>query len=202
MIPFSERLPRAGKKGLASLERTQIQRFGERECYRSLFMFDRNATIVAMKPTFLLLVALAITPPLMAATKHHAPAKKESAPTAGPTNFSVKGADGSVKNYSIEIPAAVPPPAAGSTKISKQAAVLAALGWAPAFYGSSNTTATSVDFVTEPTSYYLVHLTGKIGDSTQPLYAAVLDDGRIVRPTAELAPMKETKPAHKSKATS
>jgi hypothetical protein len=167
-------------------------------------MFDRNATIVAMKPTFLLLVALAITPPLMAATKHHA--KKESAPTAGPTNFSVKGADGSVKNYSIEIPAAVPPPAAGTTagptKISQQAAVLAALGWAPAFYGSSNTTATSVDFVTEPTSYYLVHLTGKIGDSTQPLYAAVLDDGRIVRPTAELAPMKETKPAHKSKATS
>jgi len=169
-------------------------------------MFDRNATIVAMKPTFLLLVALAITPPLMAATKHHAPAKKESAPTAGPTNFSVKGADGSVKNYSIEIPAAVPPPAAsttaGPTKISQQAAVLAALGWAPAFYGSSNTTAISVDFVTEPTSYYLVHLTGKIGDSTQPLYAAVLDDGRIVRPTAEIAPMKETKPAHKSKATS
>ena len=60
-----------------------------------------------MKPTFLLLVALAITPPLMAAQKpmkHHAPAKKEPAPTAGPTNFSVKGADGSTKNYSIEVP--------------------------------------------------------------------------------------------------
>jgi hypothetical protein len=155
-----------------------------------------------MKPTFLLLVALAITPPLMAATKHHTHAKKESAPTATPTNFSVKGADGSVKNYSIEVPAAPPAAAAGTEKISQQAAVLAALGWAPAFYGSSSTTAISVDFVTEPTSYYLVHLTGKVGDSTQPLYAAVLDDGRIVRPTAETAPMKEMKPAHRSKTKS
>jgi hypothetical protein len=154
-----------------------------------------------MKPTFLLLVALAITPPLMAAPKHHAPAKKESAPTAGPTNFSVKGADGSVKNYSLEVPP-VPPAAGGTTeKISQQAAVLAALGWAPAFYGSTSTTAMSVDFLNEPTSYYLVHLTGKVGDSTQPLYAAVLEDGRIVRPTATTASMKETKPAHKSKST-
>jgi hypothetical protein len=31
--------------GLAPLEPTQIQRFGERECDRILFMFDRNATI-------------------------------------------------------------------------------------------------------------------------------------------------------------
>ena len=59
----------------------------------------------------------------------------------------------------------------------------------------------SVDFLNEPTSYYLVHLTGKVGDSTQPLYAAVLEDGRIVRPTATTAPMKEMKPAHKSKST-
>jgi hypothetical protein len=161
-----------------------------------------------MKPTFLLLVALAITPPLMAAQKapkHHATAKKAPAPVAGPTNFSVKGADGSVKNYSIEIPASVPPvtgAAASTGKISQQAAVLAALGWAPGFYGSSSTTANSVDFVTAPTAYYLVHLTGKVGDSTQALYAAVLDDGRIVRPTATVAPMKEaktTKATHKSK---
>src|ERR1700675_3097090 len=152
-----------------------------------------------MKPTFLILVALAITPPLMAATKHHATPKKEAAPTAAPTNFSVKGADGSVKNYSLDIPAAPPAVAGASDKISQQAAVLAALGWAPAFYGSTSTTATSVDFLSDPTSYYLVHLTGKIGDSTQPLYAAVLEDGRIVRPTATTAPMKETKPAHKSK---
>ena len=153
-----------------------------------------------MKPTFLILIALAITPPLMAATKHHAP-KKEAAPTSAPTNFTVKGADGSEKNYSIEIPAAVPPPAASTTgapdKISQQAAVLAALGWAPGFYGSTSTTAVSVDFLSDPTAYYLVHLTGKVGDSTQPLYAAVLTDGRIVRPTATTAPMKEMKHVRK-----
>jgi hypothetical protein len=153
-----------------------------------------------MKPTFLILVALAITPPLMAATKHHPP-KKEAAPTSAPTNFTVKGADGSEKNYSIEIPAAVPPPAASATgapdKISQQAAVLAALGWAPGFYGSTSTTAISVDFLSDPTAYYLVHLTGKVGDSTQPLYAAVLTDGRIVRPTATTAPMKEMKHVRK-----
>lgn len=161
-----------------------------------------------MKPTFLLLVALAITPPLMAAQrapKHHAVAKKAPAPAAGPTNFTVKGADGSSKNYSIEVPAAVPPPATPSTtgKISQQAAVLAAVAWAPGFYGSSGTTANSVDYVTTPTPYYLVHLTGKVGDSTQPLYAAVLDDGRIVRPTETAGPMREakpTKPAKRSKA--
>jgi hypothetical protein len=158
-----------------------------------------------MKPTFLLLVAIAITPPLMAAQKapkHRAPEKNQPASMGAPTNFSVKGADGSVKNYSLEIPATPPPPAAPSKtgKISQQAAVLAAVGWAPGFYGSTNTTANSVDFLSEPTPYYLVHLTGKVGDSTQPLYAAVLDDGRIVRPTVTAGPMKEMKPAHKSKA--
>ena len=160
-----------------------------------------------MKTTFLLLVALALTPPLMAAQKaanSHKP-KKTSAAMAEPgsTNFSVKGADGSVKNYSIEIPTPLPStPAvdASAGKISQQAAVLAALAWAPGFYGSSSTTAYSVDFLTAPTSYYLVHLGGKVGDSTQPLYAAVLEDGRIVRPMETTsAPMKPEKPAAKSK---
>jgi len=159
-----------------------------------------------MKTTFLLLVALALTPPLMAAQKapkSHKPPKKTSAamPERGSTNFSVKGADGSVKNYSIQIPSPLPPVAGTSAgKISQQAAVLAALAWAPGFYGSSSTTAYSVDFVTTPTSYYLVHLGGKIGDSTQPLYAAVLEDGRIVRPVeTSSAPMKPEKPTAKSK---
>jgi uncharacterized protein HemX len=94
-----------------------------------------------MKTTFLLLVALALTPPLMAAQKSpksHKPPKKTSAatPEQGATNFSVKSADGSVKNYSIEIPASLPPaPNASAGKISQQAAVLAALAWAPGFYG-------------------------------------------------------------------
>jgi len=42
-----------------------------------------------------------------------------------------------------------PPPQALLKKISQQAAVLAALGWAPAFYGSTSTTAMSVDFLNE-----------------------------------------------------
>jgi hypothetical protein len=184
------------------MEPAQIQRFGARECDRNSFHVQSECYNPAMKPTFLILVALAITPPLMAATKHHAPPKKEAAPAAAPTNFSVKGADGSVKNYSLEIPAALPPAPAGTTsdKISQQAAVLAALGWAPGFYGSTSTTAISVDFLSDPTAYYLVHLTGKVGDSTQPLYAAVLSDGRIVRPSATTAPMKETKTTHKKAA--
>jgi hypothetical protein len=153
-----------------------------------------------MKTTFLLLIALAITPPLMAgqkAPRHRAPEKNAR---AGTINFSVKSADGSVKNYALEIPAAPPAVATAATggKISQQAAVLAALGWAPGFYGSTNTSATSVDFLTEPTPYYLVHLTGKVGDSPQPLYAAVLDDGRIVRPTVTAGPMKETTSSRKT----
>jgi hypothetical protein len=161
-----------------------------------------------MKITFLLLVALALTPPLMAAQKapkkHHR-AKTTAAPTTGqaPTNFTVRGADGSVKNYSIEIPTTLPPATgatAGAGKISQQAAVLAALGWAPGFYGSTSTAATSVDFITSPTPYYLVHLSGKVGDSTQPLYAAVLEDGRIVRPVETVsAPTTPEKHATKSK---
>jgi hypothetical protein len=156
-----------------------------------------------MKPTYLLLVALAITPPLMAAQRPHKKAAKpqnEATSQTAPTTFSVTGADGSVKNYSIDVPAAPPPPATPSTgNISQTEAVLAALGWAPGFYGATGTAASSVDQVPTPSPYYLVHLTGKVGDSVQPLYAAVLYDGRIVRPTVTEAPMKEVRPAGKSK---
>jgi hypothetical protein len=139
-----------------------------------------------MKPTFLVFVALALTSPLIAIAKSHKahakPKKTETtAAQTGATSFSVKGADGSVKNYQIEVPPNLP--AGGGSKISQQQAVLAALAWAPNFYGSTGTAATGVEFKTTPTSYYLVSLTGKIGDSTQQLYAAVLEDGRIVRPT-------------------
>jgi hypothetical protein len=151
-----------------------------------------------MKPTFLVLVALALTSPLIATAKSHkahATPKKAQNPAAntGATNFSVKGADGSVKNYRIEVPASLPPATGTTSKISQQGAVLAALAWAPSFYGSTGTAATSAEFKTTPTSYYLVSLTGKIGDSTQQLYAAVLEDGRIVRPIVTIGtPEKHT----------
>jgi hypothetical protein len=156
-----------------------------------------------MKHTFLVFAALALTTPLIATAKSHkthAAAKKPAAAETGATNFSVKGADGSVKNYQIEVPASLPAASGASSKISQQGAVLAALGWAPGFYGSTGTAATSAEFKTIPTPYYLVSLTGKIGDSTQQLYAAVLEDGRIVRPSVTTgAPEKHVAKSKKSK---
>jgi hypothetical protein len=148
-----------------------------------------------MKPTFLVFVALALTTPLMATAKSKAHAKPKKTETTaaqtGATSFSIKGSDGSVKNYQIEVPAN--PPSGGGKKISQQAAVLAALAWAPKFYGSTSTAATGAEFKAAPAPYYLVSLNGKIGDSTQPFYAAVLEDGRIVRPTVTAgAPEKHT----------
>jgi hypothetical protein len=144
-----------------------------------------------MKPTFLVAVALALTSPLIATAKSHkahkSPKKAEtSASQTGATRFSVKGADGSVKNFELAVPASLPPAAVTSgapSKVSQQAAVLAALAWAPTFYGSTGTAATGAEYRTTPAPYYLVSLTGKVGDATQQLYAAVLEDGRIVRPT-------------------
>jgi hypothetical protein len=161
-----------------------------------------------MKPTFLIFVALALAFPLIATAKSHkaAPKKNETSATqTGATSFSVKGADGSVKNYQIEIPASLPPASGAATKISQQQAVLAALAWAPSFYGSTGTAATGAEYKTTPAPYYLVSLTGKIGGSTQQFYAAVLEDGRIVRPSvttgmpekhtakSKSAPAKKTK---------
>jgi hypothetical protein len=160
-----------------------------------------------MKPTFFLLVALAISQPLFAAEKHHkAHPKKISEAAAletGPKNFSVKSADGSVKNYTLQIPATVPPakPGESETKVSQQAATLAALAWAPTFYGSKANAVDAANLETSPTSYYLVHLTGEIGGSRQPFYAAVLSNGQLVRPTETVAaPKRATKEMHSKKA--
>ena len=116
---------------------------------------------------------------------------------ANPTSFTLKTADGSVKNYSLEIPATLPPSKPGGgpeIKVSTQSAALAALAWAPGFYGSKSTQVDSVAFANTPQSYYLVHLTGDVGGSRQPFYAAVLSNGLIVRPaaTAGAPPAKAT----------
>jgi hypothetical protein len=149
-----------------------------------------------MKPTFLLLVALAMSQPLFAAEKHHkAHSKKSSEAMApeGPQKFSVKAADGSVKNYSLEIPATLPSakPGDSGTKVSQQAATLAALAWAPSFYGSKANAVDAATFETSPTSYYLVHMTGEIGGARQPFYAAVLSNGQLVRPSEAAAVPKQ-----------
>jgi len=51
------------------------------------------------------------------------------------------------------------------------------------FYNASNVRIDSVQRKNKPVSYYLVQMTGQIGSTRQKLYAAVLEDGRIVRPT-------------------
>jgi hypothetical protein len=58
------------------------------------------------------------------------------------------------------------------------------------FYNASYVHPMHVQRVEGPTSYYLVEMTGVIGGAHQTLYAAVLDDGRLVRP--DVVPCVET----------
>ena len=50
------------------------------------------------------------------------------------------------------------------------------------FYNAASTTPTSVKRINAPVPYYLVQMRGYIGGSAQTFYAAVLDNGNIVRP--------------------
>ena len=58
------------------------------------------------------------------------------------------------------------------------------------FYNASYIKVDSVrQYQTSPIPYYLVQMKGKIGQTRQTFYAAVLEDGRIVRPTAISRPV-------------
>src|SRR5260221_4857338 len=50
------------------------------------------------------------------------------------------------------------------------------------FYNATYTKATSVQRINGPVPYYLVQMRGNVAGSAQTFYAAVLDDGNIVRP--------------------
>jgi len=52
------------------------------------------------------------------------------------------------------------------------------------FYSATYVKVDSVQYQTSPVPYYLVQMNGKIGQTRQTFYAAVLEDGRIVRPAA------------------
>ena len=52
------------------------------------------------------------------------------------------------------------------------------------FYNASYVHPVHVERVEGPTSYYLVEMSGVVAGQHQRLYAAVLDDGRLVRPDA------------------
>jgi hypothetical protein len=58
------------------------------------------------------------------------------------------------------------------------------------FYNAAWVHPTHVERVEGPTPYYLVEMTGVIAGQHQKLYAAVLDDGRLVRP--EVVPCRES----------
>jgi hypothetical protein len=161
-----------------------------------------------MKPTFLLLVALAITPTLMAAEKYKNAPKKHTEYKAESDAIDFKvTSGGSTKSYHLEVPQTAGKPQDLGFKLSEQAAALAALNWASGFYGATGLTANTVEWKTThkngqplPFPYYLVNLTGKVGDTAQPLYAVVLENGEIVRPvettsmaTAPAAPKKKSK---------
>ena len=51
------------------------------------------------------------------------------------------------------------------------------------FYNASNVRVDSVRHHDDPVPYYLVRMTGQVGNTRQTLYAAVLEDGRIIQPT-------------------
>ena len=62
------------------------------------------------------------------------------------------------------------------------------------FYNASYVHPVHVERVEGPTSYYLVEMSGVVAGQHQTLYAAVLDDGRLVRP--DVVPCEERHYVH------
>ena len=97
------------------------------------------------------------------------------------------------------------------TTVNSDSAEVAAVGWAGGskdhdsgysnsltnsgsktaggFYNASYVHPTSVQRVKGPTPYYLVRMTGVVDGQQESLYAAVLDDGRLVEPTVVSHPV-------------
>src|SRR6516225_6063897 len=128
-----------------------------------------------MKPTFVVLLALAVTSPLIATAKSHkSESSKKPASTmkaeADAVNFSVKDSSGFTKNYRLEVPATAGKPQDLSFKMSDTIAALAALYWAPGFYNATNVGVYSIEHKTSSLQfpYYLVNMTGTVGGVTQP----------------------------------
>src|SRR4029077_5198152 len=64
------------------------------------------------------------------------------------------------------------------------------------FYNASFTKPTSVQRINGPVPYYLVQMRGNVAGSTQTFYAAVLDDGNLVRPVPV---SRYDQPVHRSR---
>ena len=141
-----------------------------------------------MYARLLSILALALVVPTMAAT------------TNGIT-FNVRQENGVDQYYRLEVSPNLPPVRPDTGKVSQTAAAIIAVGWAGGlettggltnlggskpggFYNATYVKVDSVQYQTSPVPYYLVQMDGKIGQTRQTFYAAVLEDGRIVRPTA------------------
>jgi hypothetical protein len=141
-----------------------------------------------MYARLLSILAFALVVPTMAAT------------TNGVT-FNVRQENGVDQYYRLEVPPNLPPAKPDTGKISQNEVAIIAVGWAGGlettggltnlgaskpggFYNATYVKVDSVQYQTSPVPYYLVQMNGKIGQTRQTFYAAVLEDGRIVRPTA------------------
>ena len=133
-------------------------------------------------------LAFALVVPTMAAT------------TNGVT-FNVRQENGLDQYYRLEVSPNLPPAKPDTGKISQNEVAIIAVGWAGGlettggltnlgaskpggFYNATYVKVDSVQYQMSPVPYYLVQMNGKIGQTRQTFYAAVLEDGRIVRPTA------------------
>src|ERR1700719_439515 len=139
-----------------------------------------------MYARLLTVLAFALVVPTMAATMNG-------------VTFNVRQANGVDQYYRLEVPPNLPPAKADTGKISQNEVAIIAVGWAAGlettggltnigaskpggFYNAAYVKVESVHYQTSPVPYYLVQMNGKIGQTRQTFYAAVLEDGRIVRP--------------------
>jgi hypothetical protein len=123
------------------------------------------------------------------------------AATTNGVTFNVRQENGVDQYYRLEVPPNLPPAKPDAGKISQNEVPIIAVGWAAGlettggltdlgaskpggFYNASYVKVDSVQYQTDPVPYYLVQMNGKIGQTRQTFYAAVLEDGRIVRPMA------------------
>ena len=121
--------------------------------------------------------------------------------TTNDVTFNVRQQNGADQYYRLEVPPNLPPAKADAGKISQNEVAIIAVGWAGGletnggltnlgaskpggFYNATYVKVDSVQYQTSPVPYYLVQMNGKIGQTRQTFYAAVLEDGRIVRPMA------------------
>jgi hypothetical protein len=130
--------------------------------------------------------------------------------TTNDVTFNVRQQNGADQYYRLEVPPNLPPAKADAGKISQNQAAIVAVGWAGGledsggltnlgaskpggFYNATYIKVDSVQYKTSPVAYYLVQMSGKIGQDRQTFFAAVLEDGRIVRPTTASGPEKPQK---------